>query len=119
MTDDSKKKIDESWKEKVEKEKEREGLKKEGEFVPPVPDFNFFITTLALQASIFLGQVPNPATNKIETNLDQGKFIIDTLDMLKEKTQGNLMKEEKELLENLLYELKMQYVSKTKEGESK
>lgn len=117
--DEPEKKVDQNWKEAVEKEKEKEGLKKEGDSVPPLLDFNFFITTLAFQASIFLGQVPNPATDKIETNLDQAKFIIDTLDMLKEKTQGNLVKEEKELLENLLYELKMQYVSKTKGGENK
>jgi uncharacterized protein YjaG (DUF416 family) len=105
------KNIDESWKEAVEKEKDR--LKKEEEVIPPEPDFNFFVTTLALQASISLGQIPNPATNKKEENFTQAKFLIDTLSMLKEKTKGNLTKEETELLENLLYDLRMQYISKT------
>lgn len=81
-------------------------------FTPPVPDFKFFITTLSLQATIFLGQIPNPATQKTEEDLPQAKFIIDTLGMLQEKTKGNLDKEEAELLENLLYELRSVYLSK-------
>lgn len=106
------KNIDENWKETTEKEKE--ALKKEGKFIPPEPDFNFFVTTLGLQASIFLGQIENPSTNKKEEDLTQAKFIIDTLGMLKDKTKGNLKPEETNLLENLLYELRMQYISKHK-----
>lgn len=109
--DEIKKKNDESWKEEVGKEKE--AFKKEKDFVPPEATFNFFITTLALQASISLGQIPNPQTNKIEEDLNQAKFLIDTLVMLKEKTKGNLNTEEENLLENILYELRMQYVNKT------
>lgn len=108
--DDSNKNIDESWKEAVDKEKD--ALKKEGKFIPQEPDFNFFVTTLAIQASIFMGQAPNPTTNKIEEDLSQAKFIIDTLSMLKEKTKGNLNKEEVNLIEAVLYELRMQYVAK-------
>lgn len=107
---DEKKRVDDSWKEAISKEKEN--LKKE-EFILPEANFSFFITTLALQASIFLGQVPNPVTNKKEKNLPQAKFIIDTLDMLKEKTKNNLNNEEDKLLENVLYELKMQYIATT------
>ncbi len=109
--EENNKNIDESWKETIEKEKE--SLKKEGKFIPPEPDFNFFITTLALQASIFLGTMVNPITNKKEEDLSQAKFIIDTLGMLKEKTKGNLTQEEIKLLENILYELRMQYIAKT------
>lgn len=83
--------------------------------IPPVPDFKFFISTLSLQATIFLGQIPNPVTQKTEEDLDQAKFIIDTLDMLKEKTKGNLAQEESELLETLLYELRTVYLFKTKQ----
>jgi hypothetical protein len=110
------KKSDESWKESVEKEKET--FKKEEKFVSPEPDFKFFVTTLSIQASIALGQIPNPATNKTEVDLTQAKFLIDTLGMLKEKTKGNLDQEESNLLENLLYELRMIYVNKQK-GEAK
>lgn len=107
--------IDESWKEAVEKEKQR--LKDQGEFIPDEPDFNFFITTLGLQASIALGQIPSPITNQIEENLKQAKFLIDTLDLIKEKTKGNLTNEEENLLNNLLYELRMQYINKINKKE--
>lgn len=107
--DEDKKNIDETWKEAVKKET----LQKDGKAIPPTPDFNFFITTLALQASIALGQIPNPVTDKKEEDFSQAKFLIDTLGMLKEKTKGNLGIDETELLENLLYELRMQYISKT------
>jgi hypothetical protein len=117
MEEDNKKKVDESWKETAEKQKE--GLKKEGKFIPPEPDFSFFITTLSLQAAISLGQVPNPATNQKEEDLNQAKFLIDTLGILQDKTKGNLTAQEIQLLENVLYELRMQYVIKTNRGEKK
>lgn len=106
------KNIDEGWKELAQKEKA--ALKKGDKFLSPEPDFSFFITTLAIQASIFLGQVENPATNKKEEDLPQAKFIIDTLGMLKDKTKGNLNSDEAALLENVLYDLRMQYIAKTK-----
>ena len=112
MYEQIKKDIDESWKEQAKKEKEE--LKNQEEFAPPEADFKFFVTTLAIQASIFMGAMVNPATNKKEENLPQAKFIIDTLDMLKGKTRNNLSKEEESLLDNVLYELRMQYVDKTK-----
>ena len=114
--DEKEKNVDESWKETVEKEKTT--AKQAGDSgVPemPLPTFSFFITTLALQAAIALGQLENPATEKKEENLPQAKFIIDTLDMLKQKTGNNLTKEEETALANILYELKMNYVSKSKE----
>ncbi|MFH0877502.1 MAG: DUF1844 domain-containing protein [Candidatus Omnitrophota bacterium] len=103
------KKIDESWKEKAKTEPDAQETSK-----PEVPeaDFKFFLTTLGMQAWISLGVLPNPMTQKPEENLNQAKFIIDTLDILKTKTTGNLDKEEAELLEQLLYELRMAYVSK-------
>jgi hypothetical protein len=110
--DEIKKNTDDSWKESVEKEKEK--VKKEGDSVPPQADFNFFITSLALQATIAMGFMDNPVTNKKEENLPQAKFLIDTLSLLKEKTKGNLTEEENNLMENVLYELRMQYVGKTK-----
>lgn len=111
--EEKEKNVDESWKETIGKEKDI--LKKDQEPTTPEASFSFFVTTLALQASIFLGQIPNPATNKKEKNLSQAKFIIDTLDILKNKTKNNLNDDEAKLLENVLYELKMQYVAASKE----
>lgn len=106
------KKIDETWKEIINKEKEES---KKEKIIPPKADFSFFITTLGMQTMIALGEVLNPVSNKKEIDLNQAKFLIDTLGILKEKTKGNLSKEEENLLENLLYELRMQYISKSKE----
>jgi hypothetical protein len=114
--DETQKKVDESWKQSVEKEKQEP--EKEEKFVPPEPDFKFFITTLTLQASIALGHLPNPATQKVEKDPVQAKFLIDTLDMLQKKTKGNLTQEETDLLENLLYELRLAYLAQ-EEGKSK
>ena len=83
------------------------------DFIPPNPDFSFFITTISIQASIALGKIANPATNKMEEDLTQAKFLIDTLGMLQEKTKGNLDTNESKLLENLLYELRSAYLSKS------
>ncbi|MCM8789640.1 MAG: DUF1844 domain-containing protein [Candidatus Omnitrophica bacterium] len=113
--EEEKKNIDESWKETAQKEKEE--LKKEGKFIPPEPDFKFFVTTLALQASIALGVVPNPATNQKKEDSAQAKFLIDTLGLLKEKTKGNLTQEESAFLEDVLYELRMQYISKGRKND--
>ncbi len=112
--DEIKKNIDEPWKETAAKEKQNQ--KTGQEFIPPEASFSFFISTLALQTSVFLGQIPNPATNKKEKNLAQAKFIIDTLSMLKDKTKNNLNNDENNLLENTLYQLRMQYVSANKES---
>ncbi len=112
--DEQHKKVDESWKEAVKKE--TESLKKQEAFVPPEADFTFFVTTLALQASIALGRMPNPATKKTEKDLTQPKFLIDTLNVLEAKTRGNLTEEEQKLLANLLYELKLSYVQTTQEA---
>ena len=88
------------------------------DFITPSPDFSFFVSTLSLQASIALGQIANPTTNKTEEDFTQAKFLIDTLGMLEEKTKGNLNADESKLLENLLYELRNIYLAKSK-GENK
>ncbi len=121
--EEQQKKVDESYKEKVSKEKEKaEGIassqaqgtaQEKEEFNVPEASFSFFATTLAMQATLALGDVPDPHTNKREENLPQAKFLIDILGILQEKTKGNLTKEEDSLLEGILYELRMQYVQKT------
>ena len=123
MDNDNEKRIDESWKEQVEKEKEALKKPKEpsepGEFIPDEVDFTFFISTLAMQGAIFLGDIQNPVTKKQDVNLKEAKLIIDTLDVLKDKTHGNLSKEEEELLSEILYGLQMRYVAKQNEAQKK
>jgi len=72
--------------------------------------FMNYITSLGFQAMIFLGEVPNPVTNETDKNLEQAKFLIDTMSVLKEKTKGNLSTQEENLLNASVYELQMKYV---------
>ena len=76
------------------------------------PDFCFFISSLAIQASIALGLMPNPVSGNVEENLPHAKLIVNTLLMLKEKTQGNLNTEEDSLLDKFIHELQAQYAGK-------
>ena len=64
-----------------------------------------------------MGEVPNPGTNETEKNLEQAKFLVDTLTMLKEKTEGNLNDQEKNLLDASVYELQLKYVDMIKKEE--
>ena len=76
----------------------------------PKLDFFNYVGSLGFQAMIFLGEVPNPITNKEEKNLKQAKFLIDTLVLIREKTIGNLTKEEGELINGSIYELQRRFV---------
>ncbi|HOX54980.1 MAG: DUF1844 domain-containing protein [Candidatus Omnitrophica bacterium] len=114
MDEQNKKKVDESWKDAVEKEKSQEQQKPESVQVPEV-DFMNFITSLSLQSLISLGEIESPFTGNKEVNIKQARFLIDTLDMIKEKTKGNLTDEESKVLDTMLYELKMKYIEKGKE----
>ncbi len=57
-----------------------------------------------------MGKIKNPVTDKIERDLTQAQFSIDMLDMMKDKTKGNLSPEEERFLHSLLQELKLNYV---------
>jgi hypothetical protein len=72
--------------------------------------------SMGYQAMIFVGEIPNPMTGKQETNLRQAKFLIDTLQLLKEKTKGNLNPQEENMLTASLYELQMKYVEAVNKG---
>lgn len=83
----------------------------------PEPELDFFnyVASLGFQAMIFLGEVPNPISQQVEKNLKQAKFLIDTLVIIREKTVGNLTKEEGELLNGSIFELQRRYVEIAKE----
>jgi hypothetical protein len=80
----------------------------------PQLDFFNYIASLGFQTMIFLGEMPNPVTNQVEKNLKQAKFLIDTLVILRDKTKGNLSKEEDDLLNGSIYELQLRYVDLSK-----
>ena len=78
-----------------------------------------FLSTLATNAAASLGAVPHPATGKRSLDLDTGKYWLDILGMLKEKTAGNLHPQEARLLDGLLTDLRMQYVHIVRATEEK
>jgi hypothetical protein len=68
----------------------------------------------AMQA---LGKIRNPLTDRVERNLDAARFSIDLLDMLQEKTKGNLGPEEERLLRQVVQDLKLNYVDEAAKPE--
>ncbi len=78
-----------------------------------------FMTTLASQAAAALGAIPNPATGQRTVDLESGKYFIDILAMLSEKTNGNLHPQEAQLLKGILGDLQMQYVQMMRMTEEK
>jgi hypothetical protein len=78
-----------------------------------------FLSTLATNAAAALGAVPHPVTGQRTLDLDSGKFWIDVLAMLREKTKGNLLDKEARLLDGLLADLRMQYVTMVRATEEK
>jgi hypothetical protein len=79
----------------------------------------FFTLILNFQSSamIGMGKVMNPFTQKVTRNLAEAQFSIDILDMLLEKTKGNLTKEEETYLQRTLTELRLNYIDELKKDE--
>jgi len=78
-----------------------------------------FLSSLATNAAAALGAVPHPATGQRSLDLESGKYWLDVLGMIKDKTKGNLHAQEAKLLDGLLGDLRMQYVHLVKATEEK
>ena len=87
---------------------------KRGPQAVPEIDFKTFVLSLSTSALLHFGEIPDPVTNEKEINLPLARQSIDILTMLQEKTKGNLNKEEEDLLENILYNLRMKYIEESK-----
>jgi hypothetical protein len=137
------KKVDDDWKRKVEEEKERlseparpsrpepqrgappgraaaepppqppEEPEDERAAGPTTP-FLRFVGDLANQALTALGVYPDPITRTRQLSLEQARYIIDVLRVLKDKTKGNLTPDEQRVLDGLVYELQLQFVEMTR-----
>ena len=125
--------IDEDWKTQVQAEKE--ALEQEepavtrnesaddehpgvvsadspGEIPPPPPaSFAQLVTIFATQASVSLQQSANPEDKQRTSHRDYAKHFIDLLGVLDEKTKGNLSEDDAKMLETVLHELRMAFVS--------
>lgn len=117
---DRDKNVDESWKNSVENEKvhifgqdaEQDQAPAEAGEQEPTDELNFanYVASLGFQALIFMGEIPSPVTQKVEKHLEQSKFLIDTLVLLRDKTKGNLTPAEDKLLNGSIYELQMKFI---------
>jgi hypothetical protein len=76
----------------------------------PQVNFTNFVISLSTSALFQFGDFPEYEGGKAEKNLPAAKQTIDILDMLNEKTKGNLDQNEASLIQGVLYELKMRYV---------
>jgi hypothetical protein len=111
--------VDEDWKSQVEREKAEHdqpqdpiaaGSDTADDPAMPPASYPLFISMLASEAMIALGQIPNPATGEFTPRKNQAKYLIDTLAMLHEKTSGNVEAEEERQVEALLHQLRLEFV---------
>ena len=140
----TRKKVDESWKERVEQEKQQPPSAAGAAQTPPsspplagsatgvtggtpstgeragggehgLPEarFDLFISGLAVEALVAMGDMPHPATRKPAVDVPHARYMIDLLGIFEEKTKGNLTVDEDRLLKDTLYQLRMRYLNKT------
>jgi hypothetical protein len=119
MSDEKKIIIDEDWKSQVAAEKEaaaREahhtegaaGSQSGGESAQPIPaSFELLVTTFVTEAMVALGQLPHPVSGKLEFDPVHARFAIDMLEVIAEKTKGNLTPPEERALQDVLHQLRM------------
>lgn len=126
MSDQDKPKIiiDEDWKSQVQAEKE---AVKQGPDAPaaapgdtpeefpddpemPPASFEMLVTGLATEAMMAMGQIPNPITGEAQVRRHQAKYLIDTLEVLRDKAKGNIEPDEANAIEGLLHQLRMAFV---------
>ena len=81
--------------------------------------FMYLVGTFQSSAWIALGKIKNPMTEKSKVNMEQASFYIDLLDMMFEKTNGNLTDYEEQMLINTVSELKMNLIDEKNKNNSK
>jgi hypothetical protein len=130
MSDEQKIIIDEDWKSQVAAEKEAakrqqqpdegapgEGAAASGQTTPQAPhgaipaSFDLLVTTFVTEAMVALGQLPHPADNQLAFDPHHARFAIDMLEIIAEKTKGNLTPQEDRGLEDVLHQLRMAFVA--------
>ena len=117
MSEEKKIFVDENWKDQVEAEKAAydkqaadEGKEAQTQELPPA-SFEMLVSTFASEALIALGQVPNPINNEYTLSWEHARYTIDMLQVLEDKTKGNLSTDEAAMLEGLLHQLRMAFVA--------
>jgi hypothetical protein len=119
--------VDEDWKSQVQAEKaaagevaaatgqtsDQQGLHSPqdlDDFPLPPASLELLVTTLATETLVSLGQIPHPATGQAHVHRSQAQYLIDTIDVLRQKTKGNLTPDEQQMFESILHQLRMVFV---------
>ena len=76
----------------------------------PPPSFSLLVATFASQAMVAFGKVPDPIDGKTEIRLELARHAIDMLDILEQKTKGNLTADEAAMLEGILHQLRLEFM---------
>jgi hypothetical protein len=114
--------VDDDWKAQVEKEKQLatgspdtdQGVSSPTDPIPDTPPpatFETLVTMLFTQALAALGQLPGADGKPTPVNKPFAKYFIDSLEMLGEKTKGNLSEDESQMVSETLHAMRMAYVS--------
>jgi hypothetical protein len=82
----------------------------------PEITFGTFVVGLSTQALVHLGEIPDPLSGQPSADLPAAQQLIDIIAILKEKTRGNLDRDEDALLEAILFELRMKYVERARQA---
>jgi len=103
---------DEPEKTEIRKDEGKEKTKEEKKDSAPLPEINFssFLLSLSSSTLLHLGEIADPQSGEKKKDLVLAKQSIDIINLLKDKTKGNLTQEEEKLLEHLLYDLRMRFV---------
>ena len=81
--------------------------------------FSTFILSLCTSVLVSLGELPDPIKNDKQTNLPLARQTIGIIEMLTEKTKGNLTEEEERLMDSVLYDLRVKYIEAAKASKEK
>jgi hypothetical protein len=132
MADEKKIIIDEDWKAQVQAEKEETAKNKpvgepvstpagaadQGDMADmPMPpaSLELLLSMLATEALVALGQMPHPATGHVQAHRNQAKYLIDLIEVIRDKTKGNLTPGEEQLIESMLHQLRLVFVETANE----
>jgi len=78
-------------------------------------NFETFLVGLSTQALVHLGEIPDPQDGNSAQDLAAAQQVIDIIGLLKDKTRGNLDRNEQSLMDAILFELRMKYVERTRQ----
>ena len=119
----TKKRVDEDWKRKAREEAERLDAQRaaakdaapDQSAAPQAPvrleaRFETLVQSFATEALIALGDIENPYTGERQRSLAHAKYAIDMLQLISDKTQGNLTADEKKLIDETLFDLRMRFL---------